>query len=466
MADVEAGAAKYDLVVYNSVMASGVSITQTTPDTLVQLSHYLTPRANLQILNRYRSQKKVYIWYEDSEGFYGHTAAQVKEAAARAFDLEALLTSVAPTARSTMALFRAQMAAYSVGDENMQRRSPKHFYKLLLKQDGRHVIDIEGEPTDIQLDSAIEREKKLAHDRRSFAFGHWRSAQIVDADHQPADDATELEIAAGRLKARIVALLNGTLPNQQAGDGELMEAFWLQNDDIAEPDRTFDRWVAEIVDGMAQAHHNLDRLIDPKGVIVRAERMLTDSERATTQNGGEMAEVQAVMLSRKLFFDLNETIPPEQFAEVAEDFCESVNENRAIYEHVFENGRYTLAELEHRYEDIADRAYYTAKALLSRVGLKLERPRTHTGPNEWEHNYRVANVKMVQRFIDWRYTKSPVALTAKWNSDSIETEVALNRETLAEYALLSVDEQAKVDTRTAAYGRYGRWRNIVNEGDW
>jgi hypothetical protein len=61
MKDVNKEAAKYDLVSYNTVMASGVSIDKVVPDVVVQVCTYLPPRVNLQLLNRYREQKQVYL---------------------------------------------------------------------------------------------------------------------------------------------------------------------------------------------------------------------------------------------------------------------------------------------------------------------------------------------------------------------------------------------------------------------
>ena len=58
---------KYDLIVYNSAMGSGVSITSMRPDLIIQFMTYLTPRVNLQILNRFRKQGRV-ICYCGSYG--------------------------------------------------------------------------------------------------------------------------------------------------------------------------------------------------------------------------------------------------------------------------------------------------------------------------------------------------------------------------------------------------------------
>src|SRR5690606_24629642 len=140
-----AEAPKYALVAYNSVMASGVSITEVEADVVVQFCKYLSPRSNLQILNRYRRQKRVYCFYTQGENFYKLTADEVHaEAKARA-DLESKIVNVPFLERDRLTQVRERAAAMSVGDEQMQSRAPREFYMALLAADGRRVKTIDGD---------------------------------------------------------------------------------------------------------------------------------------------------------------------------------------------------------------------------------------------------------------------------------------------------------------------------------
>src|SRR5690606_6709899 len=135
MRDGNAGARKYDLVIYNSVMASGVSITSVTPDVIVQIAEYLSPRYNLQILNRYRSQREVFVYYAPNTSLYGKTAEEIRATAERKVQIEADLVGLPVFPRSEIAQLREYLGAVAGADVYAQFRNSRAFYKRLLQDD-------------------------------------------------------------------------------------------------------------------------------------------------------------------------------------------------------------------------------------------------------------------------------------------------------------------------------------------
>ncbi|HMA79027.1 MAG TPA: DEAD/DEAH box helicase family protein, partial [Candidatus Paceibacterota bacterium] len=78
--DVDKGAKDYRLVVYNSSMGSGVSITSVEPANIIQIvTGTVSPRKALQMINRYRQQGNVYAYVADIEHIYHDPLNNVME---------------------------------------------------------------------------------------------------------------------------------------------------------------------------------------------------------------------------------------------------------------------------------------------------------------------------------------------------------------------------------------------------
>lgn len=203
--NVDEEAKKYKFVVYNSVMGSGVSINSVTPDVIVQHCSYLTPRNNLQLLNRYRNQKEVYCYYRGGENLYGRDAATIYDAFCARFNQDAQHLNLVPPDRTDNAKLRAYLAAMSIADAELQNRSPKHFYIGLLEEDGRTVSVGAAEALEELIEHSLDEVKELKKAQKKYIRYHWRSVRPIDADNPPDPDMTSLEVACGEVHADLAS---------------------------------------------------------------------------------------------------------------------------------------------------------------------------------------------------------------------------------------------------------------------
>jgi hypothetical protein len=202
--DVEAGAKEKQVVIYNSAMGSGVSITETCPAVFVQICAHLSPRKNLQLLNRYRQQSLVYVYTQRGENLY-HTSVQERIAAVQSvLSEEQSLSGLNYEKRSHIAEITKDLAAMAVTDEYEQRRSYRDYYIGLLKVDGRLV----QEPlSDIQISEDFKQDfgkaKVLIEEQEEEVLSDWRSVDPISRTDPPPLDISLLDYAKGLLHTRI-----------------------------------------------------------------------------------------------------------------------------------------------------------------------------------------------------------------------------------------------------------------------
>lgn len=202
--DVEAGAQSKQVVIYNSAMGSGVSIAQTCPAVFVQICTHLSPRKNIQLLNRYRQQSLVYIYTQRGENLY-HTSVQERlEIVQTVTENEQSLSGLSYKDRSYIAGVTQELALLSVTDEYEQRRSYRDFYIGLLRADGRSV----NEPLqDILISDEFKQDfakaRELIEAQKEEVLSNWRSIDPISRDNPPALDIPLLDYAKGLLHTRV-----------------------------------------------------------------------------------------------------------------------------------------------------------------------------------------------------------------------------------------------------------------------
>jgi hypothetical protein len=202
--DVEQGAHDKQVVIYNSAMGSGVSIVETCPAVFVQICKHLSPRKNLQLLNRYRQQSVVYCYTQQGENLYHTSVDDRLKTVNIVIDNEKLLTGLDYETRSYIADVTTDLARLSVIDEYEQRRSYRDFYIGLLKKDGREV----HEPL---IDTVIgddfkqnfSKARALIDAQKEQVLTGWRSIEPINRDNRPPDDITLLDYARGILHTQI-----------------------------------------------------------------------------------------------------------------------------------------------------------------------------------------------------------------------------------------------------------------------
>jgi hypothetical protein len=236
MDDVNGEAARYKLVAYNSAMGSGVSITEVEADLVVQIANYLSPRQNLQILNRYRRQRSVVCYYTSAENLYAMTSSEIMEQAQTAYDSERMVFGLEPVQRSEIAEIRDYLGALSIADVQAQRRASRDFYIRLLENDGRSVYEDDSYVDDELVESLLKDVRETMKNERQQVREQWRFYPRIGYDTDIDEDADLFEIACGLYHERIFQVFDGNIPNnipnedlgymvEQAGDA--MRSMWL-----------------------------------------------------------------------------------------------------------------------------------------------------------------------------------------------------------------------------------------------
>ncbi len=202
--DVEAGGASKQVVIYNSAMGSGVSIAQTCPAVFVQICAHLSPRKNLQILNRYRQQSVVYIYTQRGENLYHQTTQARLETVNLVLDNEKSLSGLDYEKRTYIAEVTRDIARLAVTDEWEQRRSYRDMYIGLLKGDGREV----SEPlVDVVISDEFKQQfakaRELIEEQDKQVLLDWRAITPINRDNPPPSDISLLDYAKGLLHTRI-----------------------------------------------------------------------------------------------------------------------------------------------------------------------------------------------------------------------------------------------------------------------
>jgi hypothetical protein len=173
-----AEALQYDVIIYNTAIASGVSVQSVQADALFQVCTYLTPRVHLQLLNRFRQQGQVYLFYGIHDDLYSYVlpdADYIREG----FELELKLADLSNeyALREYIARVRQTFSNRVIQDMRFQKRSPLHYYKQLLEKDGRRISYFYPDTALSEIHEHYEMYRKaLRHKNkmlRDFLREHW-----------------------------------------------------------------------------------------------------------------------------------------------------------------------------------------------------------------------------------------------------------------------------------------------------
>ncbi len=396
MEDVNAGAQKYDLLAYNSVMASGVSITSVTPDVIVQIATYLTPRVNLQLLNRYRKQSEVYVFYQDAETLYADTDLTVLTEAYRRAGLEAELVNMPLAERVPDATVRAKVASMSVGDETLQRRSARDFYRGLLQRDGREVVDAEPIAQTSLVDHTLKAVRIIKKDMKEHLRMTWHETRPINRDDPADPDMTDLEVAQGEIHAKIQAALRGHIPKD------------------VPPEEIYD-----MVQSFQSSITPLSAFVHQGFALKQAESYLADEGRAITTLSNNITLIQILTTVHMLYPSLDSTLTSDALAERAPTFVRMLQDNKEAYNAVINRGNQKFDEVYNRSDNDVDRAVDYAKILLAKVGLHQRTAKGSRAGGNQTYEYRIENATDAERFLAWRYPKEDLSI--EFNDTPIRT---------------------------------------------
>ena len=393
MANINELAGEYDLVVYNSVMASGVSVVSTTPDLVIQISRYLTPRTNLQMLNRYRKQKRVVCWYLYSENLYSDRSKNILERATERAKLEAVLANMPLVDRSSDAKLRGHIASVSVADDTAQQRSPREFYQSLLRMDGREVFNVEKAPVSMELSHSLQGVQAMKRAKEELIARQWRTVPPIDEDRPPKAEYDDLEVALGEAHAHIERMLLGNIPKDE------------EDEVIYETVKEFDR-----------LGYVLSMYVSQLEAYASSERNLTHKDKALTSMNNLVTRFYMVTMINVMFKTVDDVLSSEVLLRKGENFLKMIEYSREKYDLVVGKG-YRYDTITVKYGDDREKLIATfSKVLLSLIGLKQRSRRGSRAGGVKSRDYYIANKEVARRYLTWKdkpdilFTLDPIRL--------------------------------------------------------
>jgi hypothetical protein len=385
MQDINNESAKYDLVVYNSVMASGVSITSTRPALVVQICSYLTPRNNLQLLNRYRKQQRVVVWYQKREALYNDTDKAIYDNAFDAATLEAQMVRLPLVTRETLAALRSRIAAISVADEQAQKRSVVPFYQALVAGDGRIVVDAQGDVPTERLQHTIDGVRAARKERAEEIAQLWPTIDPIDENH-PADPSfDDFTVTLGEAHAEVLRVL------KNVPEGVKPEEVW------------------NIVQEFKDRAYIMMAFLRQDESLKKAEAYVLDAGKAVTTMMNNITLFTVVSLSRIVYQNLEEVIDSETYAIRGAEFMKALTPMKEAYNKVVDK-RNEFDEVYSKNATDGERAKAFVKILLARIGLKQKSERGKREGEFTSYNYFIANLGQAHKFISWRNPEETLAL--------------------------------------------------------
>lgn len=413
MSNINVEAGNYDLIAYNSVMASGVSITDVTPDLIVQICTYLTPRINLQMLNRFRNQERVICFYRTGERLYARNVEELDEEIRRRSSIEAGYIGIPLLTRTSDAELRTHVALMSVSDGEQQERSPREFYKNLLKGDGREVRDANDITVPAMLEGVIEQVREIRKTRKDTLADTWQEVPPIDSENPPSPDYTPYQIAQGEVHALIVKALRGNVPMDRS------------------PREIFD-----IVTEFNDVSFQLSALVRQDHALRRADEFVADRGRALTTLSNHVTLIKVIGFTRELYPSLDAPLDTERYS----TFLQLLSENKDKYDAVINRAGQKYDVVIEKNPTPEEQAVAFAKILLAKVGLKQRTERVSRAGGETQYEHRIVNIEQAKQFLEWRW-QEPVTINLE---DRVSPAVLNRAEIVQTFKNLSTKDQEAV----------------------
>jgi len=419
--DVEAGAKRYRVIIYNSAMGSGVSIVQTEPDVLVQIATHVSPRKNLQILNRYRKQGNVYCYVLPTESLYGETAERRIARLEAVTASEVQLTGVELQERTDVAELITDIAKLSIQDEHEQTRSIVDMYVGLLRDDGRRVVYYQGGDLDEGFADLFKQATAELAKRREAVMKGWRDVPPISRDDPPDDSWTATEVAQGLLHAYILNVVPDYESVADINDEELAALVLRYGKHV----RLAEYWLR------------------PESILDRTIEELTNRRRARVTFRLYMSRLELISIIGLLFPDTDAVINEGRFQEVGSRFVREVELREQVYNTVASRARNHLEQVRHRKGTDAEVAYDLARHILGSMGLKVKR-RNGKRIGDSERRERVIKVEGADGLLRLVRMRGGSAERLEFNPDRVAALSAEARKTAQMFNNLSSDQQARV----------------------
>ena len=327
---------KYDVVITSPTMVSGVSIKADEARYVFQFCSNLTPKDNLQMLNRFRRQGHVYVWYGGMRAV--GDVRTPEEALKRA---ETLRTGLPYAARSEKAVTIERLRHWSELDKLYQSFDPAEYYMHQLEKEGRDVEFVPDYTQDYRL---ADDGGALASDK-DWANQHWPE-QEYDALRT---DTVERRVHLARLKRREVE--HKTLGGWKMSHN--LELTTRATEDISY--RALG--IAEVATGRRERPQLLDQLA-------------LDRDTPPSYLRDDDAIIVLLHGLKIIGYRGENAIPAERFVEQGARLLRFLENNADYWNAIFPKANW----FERSGDDVADARKYV-KHLLSLVGLKMRRGR-------------------------------------------------------------------------------------------
>ena len=413
--DVNAGASKYRVVIYNSAMGSGVSITDVRPNAFIQIADYVQPRKHLQIVNRYRQTFPTYCYINPTENLYGEGVQDKLDRVDAVVSREHSLTGVSYVERADYADKITDLAMLSIRDEYDQRRSPYTFYSNLLVKDGRKVEHLSYNEGDIK--DVVKKARDVLAVQRELVMSTWREVEPFSRDTS-IDGLSDVDVARSILHAHILRMFNN------------VDNVTYDDTYIAELSRQFGRY-----------YYNIDRVMNPNDSINTTIQESIDSKRAKitlkmwVSRLELMAQVGYILPSTDTVTDLS-TLD-------ANVFVDAVQERKHVYDLSVGVYRNRFNQIMARKQgSVNDAGVSMATYLLGTLGIKLRRK---NGKRDTEGKrsrvLHVANVNELRDFMELRGYRDNVI---NFVPDEWDTRVKDLRKLARDYETLNGSAKLRV----------------------
>lgn len=370
--DVNASAEKYRVVIYNSAMGSGVSITSVKPDVIVQIGTFVSARKMLQILNRYRQQATVYAYIMPNESLYTEDIDAKVSAINNVIRYEETVT-IARRERTEIANVTLELARLSVQDELEQRRNRLIFYRHLLEGDNRKVTILEDRLADERYKDSYSDVYEALKDRKAEIYATWHTVDPL----QRTDNKTgmhEDDIARGYLHTWIKRIV----PDVDAA--------------LAQYDPTT---LAEMVTKHGRYLNDMKRWLEPKAALERSLKDMLESRRMTLTFKLWLSKLELVSLVSMLFDNTDGTLYDDEAADKYTAFLNALKLREDMYNAYVRSSR-------KKYDTIINKKGYTPEAaltmckyILNGIGLTVKRKQRRRG-DERQQVYYIETGGMIE----------------------------------------------------------------------
>lgn len=384
-ADVEAGAANTQLVIYNAKLGTGVSIEKTRPALFIQVADYLTPTVWIQHLNRYRrgAAETLFVLDLKQPRISRKTYEDFKQEALDKWRAEAQALGLGRGNRDkdADAIAFDKLRTKRQAAERAEQVDALLYYRAVLNEDGRDFVDEVDEDLDHPY---LAKAREIIAERRAEVMREYPDVPPIDPRERIETDMSIETYAKGTLHHRLKQLGNGYLPSDR------------EPQDVAATLLNHAGTISDLEGSMRDGEHS-----------ERQYALTYSPSRGYTDIGSHAAKRTLVQMSRTLITGLKDEITPEILEREGVTYVRQIRGVKKMYNGVVGRQRNSFEAIEARCAgDKEKMAVMLLKHVLASLGLNLvserSRPRNEVGKQVSVYTYKIANADEAIDAMLWR----------------------------------------------------------------